>query len=237
MLQVAPLCLCLCVCVCVRNQVGANLGAVVWSDLEQKLLFRLWPDGLKESTALVAGDDGFAKGVFADGTQSRTLVPNLMLEISVCKRPACFKKPACCQKPAAAADSPHEKAAADWSEGEEEEKDEEGDEKEEEGEDDDAEDWVEEVDEEQEPAAEAGRDKEDQAQVHVMEDAKEAPHALPAGGLCVDGVFLPPGWWVETRVRGGADRMVGQSYKMYHSPIGKLFRSLKEARMAWSEIE
>ena len=177
------------VCVCVRNQVGANLGAVVWSDLEQKLLFRLWPDGLKESTALVAGDDGFAKGVFADGTQSRTLVPNLMLEISVCKRPACFKKPACCQKPAAAADSPHEKAAADWCEGEEE-KYEEGDEKEEEGEDDDAEDWVEEVDEEQEPAAEAGRDKEDQAQVHVMEDAKEAPHALPAGGLCVDGVFV-----------------------------------------------
>ena len=38
-------------------------------------------------------------------------------------------------------------------------------------------------------------------------------------------------------MRGGADRMVGQSYKMYHSPIGKLFRSLKEARMAWSEIE
>ena len=62
-------------------------GTIFLPDLNQKLLYRIRPDGLKEEATLLPGNSGFAYAVFANGRED-TEFPNILLKDPVMKRPA-----------------------------------------------------------------------------------------------------------------------------------------------------
>ena len=175
-------------------------------DVNEKMFYRLRPDGQKIKAALEAGPSGFAVAKLGLDT-IETTTPNIILGI-VLKRPAAA---AAAKKPAAAAHSEEEQ--------EEEEED--------------AIDPPADGEEAEEESKE--QDEEEQEE----EDTKEEPEQKQvgaAGGQCVDGVWFPPGWKVDERVRS-LGKQAGHSYKHYISPEGKVFRSLKAAKAFWQELE
>ena len=68
------------------------------------------------------------------------------------------------------------------------------------------------------------------------EEPKEKGQENFGGAQCFDGVWFPAKWRIDCRARATGSQ-AGAAYRHYNSPTGKVYRSMKAAKVALEEIE